>query len=68
MSNPFEFHEGRFVVLQNEEAYHSLWPAAMKAPVGWRVVLEESSRQACLDYVTERGPGLRSGNPAATPA
>lgn len=68
MSNPFEFHEGRFVVLQNEEAYHSLWPTAMEVPAGWRLVLKESSRQACLDYVTERGTDLRPAGLATTTA
>ncbi|MFF9347167.1 MbtH family protein [Streptomyces sp. NPDC014734] len=68
MSNPFESRERRFAVLQNEEAYHSLWPAAMEAPAGWRIVLEESSRQACLDYVTERGTDLRPAHLAATTA
>lgn len=68
MSNPFEDHEGRFVVLQNEEAYHSLWPAAMEVPPGWRVVLGESSREACLDHVTESRTDLRPAGLAATTA
>ncbi|MEU1464033.1 MbtH family protein [Streptomyces sp. NPDC005727] len=68
MVNPFDFDEGRFVVLQNEEKYHSLWPADMEVPAGWRLVLGETSRQACLDYVAERGTDLRPAGLADTTA
>lgn len=59
MSNPFNSSDGRFVVLQNDEAHYSLWPADMEVPAGWEVVLEETSRQACLAHVEERGTDLR---------
>lgn len=59
MQNPFEDPDGRFLVLRNDENQHSLWPAALPVPAGWAVVVEQSSRQECLDYVEKVWTDLR---------
>lgn len=51
--NPFDDPDGVFRVLVNDEEQHSLWPAGMDVPAGWRTVFGEDTRQACLDYVEQ---------------
>jgi MbtH protein len=58
-TNPFEDPEGKYLVLVNEEGQHSLWPAFAAVPVGWTVALQESDRQAALDYVEESWDDMR---------
>jgi len=57
--NPFDDPEGTFVVLVNDEEQHSLWPAKLAVPAGWRVVHEEAGRQECLDYVETNWTDIR---------
>jgi uncharacterized protein YbdZ (MbtH family) len=57
--NPFDDDEATFVVLVNDEEQHSLWPAAMDVPAGWRVVHGEDTRQACLGYVEANWTDIR---------
>ena len=57
--NPFDDPDGTFLVLANDEEQHSLWPAQLAVPAGWRVVYGEDGRQACLDYVEEHWTDLR---------
>lgn len=57
--NPFDDPDGTFVVLVNDEEQHSLWPAAMDVPGGWRVVHQEDDRQACLYYIEANWTDLR---------
>ncbi|MGR6918381.1 MbtH family protein [[Actinomadura] parvosata] len=59
MTNPFDDPDGRFLVLVNAENQHSLWPAFAEVPGGWTVVLPESSRAACLDYIESHWTDLR---------
>lgn len=59
MPNPFDDAEGRFLVLVNDEAQYSLWPAARAVPDGWRTAHGEDSRQACLDYVDRHWTDMR---------
>lgn len=59
MTNPFDDPEGRFLVLVNDEAQHSLWPSFVDVPDGWRTVFGEDSRDACLAYVEEHWKDLR---------
>ncbi|MEV5281244.1 MULTISPECIES: MbtH family protein [unclassified Streptomyces] len=59
MSNPFEAEDGTFYVLVNDEGQHSLWPAFIDVPSGWRVSFGEAARQACLDHITENWTDLR---------
>jgi len=57
-TNPFEDHEGRYVVLVNAANEHSLWPASAEVPAGWRTVAGPSDRQSALGYVERNWTGL----------
>lgn len=59
MTNPFEDEDGTYLILVNAEHQHSLWPARIAVPAGWRVVFGEETRQACLDYVERSWTDLR---------
>ncbi|MCP2164274.1 MbtH family protein [Goodfellowiella coeruleoviolacea] len=59
MTNPFDDPDGSFVVLVNDEGQHSLWPSFAEVPAGWSVVLNETDRQSCLDYITEHWTDMR---------
>lgn len=58
-TNPFDDDNGAFFVLVNQEEQHSLWPAFVDIPSGWRVVYGEATRAACLDYVDEAWTDIR---------
>jgi MbtH protein len=58
-SNPFEDEDERYLVLVNEEDQHSLWPAGIEAPAGWRVAHDADSRAACLLYIEENWTDMR---------
>ncbi|MFE2279716.1 MbtH family protein [Streptomyces sp. NPDC059454] len=58
-TNPFDDAEGRFLVLVNDEGRHSLWPSFAAVPGGWTVVLEENTREACLEFVETHWTDLR---------
>ncbi|UJW30268.1 MbtH family protein [Saccharothrix sp. AJ9571] len=58
-TNPFEDENGVYLVLVNDENQHSLWPARIAVPAGWRVVFGEDTRQACLDHVERSWTDLR---------
>ncbi|HEV2089231.1 MAG TPA: MbtH family protein [Cryptosporangiaceae bacterium] len=57
--NPFDDPDGTFLVLVNDEEQHSLWPAALAVPAGWRVAHEADTRQACLDHIEQNWTDLR---------
>jgi MbtH protein len=59
VTNPFEDEDIAFFVLVNEENQHSLWPADIDVPAGWRVTHGESTRQDCLAYVEEHWTDMR---------
>lgn len=59
MTNPFDDENGRFYALVNDEGQYSLWPTFAEVPAGWRVVLGEDSRQACLDYIEANWTDMR---------
>ena len=42
-TNPFEDDDANYFVLINDEEQHSLWPASLPVPAGWRVVHEHTS-------------------------
>ena len=65
MTNPFENEDGVFLVLVNAENQHSLWPAQIAVPAGWRVAFGEDTRQSCLDYVERSWTDLRPASLAA---
>jgi uncharacterized protein YbdZ (MbtH family) len=50
-TNPFEDETGTYQVLVNDENQHSLWPADIDVPAGWRIVLAAGGRAECLAYV-----------------
>jgi MbtH protein len=51
MTNAFEDDQGSYLVLCNEIGQHSLWPAELAVPGGWRTVSGPDSRSACLDHI-----------------
>jgi uncharacterized protein YbdZ (MbtH family) len=57
--NPFDDPDGIFNVLINDEEQHSLWPAKLPVPAGWRAVLSDAGRQACLDYIEANWTDIR---------
>ncbi|SDM58221.1 MbtH family protein [Allokutzneria albata] len=59
MTNPFEDENGTYHVLVNDENQHSLWPTFAEVPAGWRVVLADSTRRACLDHIEENWTDMR---------
>ncbi|WP_308406052.1 MbtH family protein [Streptomyces naphthomycinicus] len=59
MTNPFENAEGKFLVVLNDEEQYSLWPAFIEVPGGWRVVLDETDRQSCLDFIEKNWTDMR---------
>ncbi|MEV0777126.1 MbtH family protein [Streptomyces sp. NPDC050433] len=65
-TNPFDDPEGRFLVLVNDEGQHSLWPSFAEVPGGWTIVLEENTRQACLDHIEANWTDLRPRSLAAS--
>lgn len=58
-TNPFEDPEARYLVLVNEEGQHSLWPVFAEVPAGWTVALQDSDREAALDYVEKNWQDMR---------
>jgi MbtH protein len=59
MANPFEDEDGSYYVLVNDEGQHSIWPAFVEVPGGWRIAHEKSSRAACLQFVEEHWTDMR---------
>ncbi|MGA4837511.1 MbtH family protein [Streptomyces sp. G45] len=59
MTNPFEDEQAVFLVLVNEENQHSLWPASLDVPAGWRTTHGPATRQECLDHVERTWTDLR---------
>ncbi|MGI8312105.1 MbtH family protein [Saccharopolyspora hattusasensis] len=67
MTNPFDDEDGTFLVLRNEQAQHSLWPAFAAVPAGWEVVCAETSRAEALSYVEHNWTDLRPASLRETP-
>ncbi|MFC8077457.1 MbtH family protein [Streptomyces sp. NPDC057307] len=65
-TNPFDDPEGRFLVLVNDEGQHSLWPSFAEVPGGWTIVLDENTRQTCLDFIEANWTDLRPRSLAAS--
>ena len=64
-TNPFDDADGRFLVLVNDEGQHSLWPSFAEVPGGWMVALEETTRDACLEFIESHWADLRPRSLAA---
>lgn len=56
-----------FLVLVNSLGSHSLWPAALDAPVGWPVAHGPAVRSECLDFIN-RAPSAGRTAPLASAA
>lgn len=59
MTNPFEDESGIYLVLKNDEAQYSLWPAHLDVPQGWTVARPADTRQNCLAYIDETWTDMR---------
>lgn len=59
MANPFDNEDGVFLVLVNDENQHSLWPADIAVPDGWRTAHAADTRANCVDYVETHWTDLR---------
>jgi MbtH protein len=58
--NPFDSDHEACLVLVNDDQQHSLWPASVTVPEGWRVVHRGDSRAGCLAYVEAIWTGRRA--------
>ncbi|MFC4498121.1 MULTISPECIES: MbtH family protein [Streptomyces] len=59
MTNPFEDQDAPYLVLVNDEAQYSLWPAFADVPAGWTVAHPEDTRDACLEYIGRTWTDMR---------
>ncbi|GAB2858133.1 MbtH family protein [Actinoallomurus bryophytorum] len=57
--NPFEDESSTYRVLVNDERQYSLWPASIKVPAGWSVVVDGATRKVCLDYIDQHWIDMR---------
>lgn len=58
-TNPFEDDERDYLVLVNAENQHSLWPADIAVPDGWRIGHGAAPRAESLEYVERHWPDIR---------
>jgi len=58
-TNPFEDEDGSYLVLVNDENQHSLWPADIDVPDGWRIAAGPSRRADCIAYVEANWTDIR---------
>jgi MbtH protein len=58
-TNPFEDENAEYLVLVNDEEQHSLWPADIEVPAGWRIAQGAASREQSLSYVEEHWTDMR---------
>lgn len=54
-----EDEDEQYVVVVNDEAQYSIWPAGRELPAGWRPVGEPAARQECLDHIAEVWTDMR---------
>lgn len=59
MSNPFDDPDGSHQVLVNDEDQHSLWPATLTVPDGWRSVHGPTGRRECIDFIEREWTDIR---------
>ncbi|MFG1695501.1 MbtH family protein [Nonomuraea sp. NPDC049309] len=58
-TNPFEDENGSYLVLVNDENQHSLWPADIDVPAGWRTAFGPAARAACLEHIETHWTDMR---------
>jgi uncharacterized protein YbdZ (MbtH family) len=54
--NPFDDDNGTFFVLVNDEDQHSLWPAFIDIPAGWRVYTAKRAAPFVWSTSNRAGP------------
>jgi MbtH protein len=59
VTNPFEDPNGSYFVLINDEGQHSLWPAFVEVPDGWKIVHGEAPRPECLEFIEKSWTDMR---------
>jgi uncharacterized protein YbdZ (MbtH family) len=59
VTNPFEDENGTYHVLINDEGQHSLWPTFVEVPQGWTIILESTTRTACLEFINRNWTDMR---------
>ena len=59
MGSPFDDQAAEYLVLVNGEGQHSLWPASLRPPDGWRTGFGPAGRDDCLTYVNDAWRDLR---------
>ncbi|TPG63156.1 MbtH family protein [Ewingella americana] len=57
--NPFDDENAVCCVLINDEQQYSLWPEALTAPAGWRVVFGPSAHRDCNHWLEEHWRDMR---------
>lgn len=58
-TNPFDDENDRFLVVVDDEGHHSLWPAFVEVPAGWRAAFGEESRAKCVEFVEREWTDMR---------
>ena len=48
-----------YEVLVNTEGQHSLWPAGLAVPLGWRAEGKPDTKEACLAHIKEMWTDMR---------
>ncbi|MFB6889991.1 MbtH family protein [Kitasatospora sp. NPDC056327] len=66
MTNPFEDPGADYLVLVDQDGRHSLWPAVIAVPAGWRTTHGPAGREDCLAHVTAHWYDLGPAAPAGT--
>jgi MbtH protein len=61
--NDEELDELDWLVLVNAAGEHSLWPAAMPVPEGWRETGPEGDRATCLAWIDTHWTAMRRTPP-----
>lgn len=59
MANPFDDENSLFYVLINAEGQHSLWPASIEIPAGWKVAHGPANKTKCVAFVEVNWTDLR---------
>jgi MbtH protein len=52
-----------YVVMVNDQAQYSIWPADRELPLGWREAGFSGTREACLAYIEQVWTDLRPRPP-----
>jgi len=59
MTNPFEDEEAAYLVLENAEGQHSLWPVFVEVPDGWTEVFRGDRKADSVAYIESAWTDMR---------